>query len=306
LRCTYCLPEKGCACPPTDGNAELSRERLVRLLALLHRGFGVKRVRFTGGEPLLRPDLPELIAEVRGLGIGELALTTNAQLLPPRAAALRDAGLQRVNISLDSLRPETYARVTRGGRLDRALAGIRAAQAAGLGPVKLNMVVLRGVNDTEVGALLRFALYSGCHLRFLELMPIGVAASHFEAEFVSAGEIRERLGRLGCAWCAVPWDPSETSRDFLVRDADGRETVCGFIAPTSEPFCSACRRVRLTSDGWLLGCLARASRHDLRPLLALDEHTAVLRLRETMTTAFEAKQGERFHSAVTSMAEVGG
>ena len=306
LRCTYCLPEKGCACPSADGIAELPREKLVRLLALLHQEFGVRRVRFTGGEPLLRRDLPELIADVRDLGIPELALTSNALLLAPRIAALRAAGLQRVNISLDSLHPETFARITRGGRLESTLSGIRAAQAAGLGPVKLNTVVLRGVNDSETGALLRFALYSGCHLRFLELMPIGEAVARFDDEYVSAVEIRAGLDKFGYEWQPLPWAPAETSRDYLVRDADGRETICGFIAPTSQPFCAGCRRVRLTSDGFLHGCLAQASRHDLKPLLDLDDCTAALQLRKIMTDAFTSKRGERFRTTIASMAEVGG
>lgn len=306
LRCTYCLPEKGCACPSADGTAELPREKLVRLLALLHREFGVRRVRFTGGEPLLRCDLPELIADVRDLGIPELVLTSNAQLLTPRVAALRAAGLQRVNISLDSLQPETFARITRGGRIESTLSGIRAAQAAGLGPVKLNTVVLRGANDSETGALLRFALHSGCHLRFLELMPIGEAIARFDDEYVPAAEIRAGLDKFGYEWQPLPWAPAETSRDYIVRDADGRETICGFIAPTSQPFCAGCRRVRLTSDGFLYGCLAQSSRHDLKTLLDLDDSTAARQLREMMTNAFAAKHGERFRTTVASMAEVGG
>ena len=307
LRCTYCLPEKGCACPAAGPARELPRAALVRLVSLLHEAHGVRRVRFTGGEPLLRADLTELIAEVAALGIPELALTTNAQLLAARAADLRAAGLQRINISLDSLRPAVFARISRGGNLAATLAGIRAAQAAGLGPVKLNMVVLRGENDAEVADQLRFALHTGCHLRFLELMPIGVAARDFAQRFVPADEIREHLAGPAFDWEPLPWDPAETSRDWRVRDADGRETVCGFIAPTTQPFCAGCRRLRLTSEGQLHGCLVRASAQDLTSILGEANHAiARNRIADVLATAFAHKQGERFTTVTPSMASVGG
>jgi cyclic pyranopterin phosphate synthase len=264
-------------------------------------------VRFTGGEPLLRRDLRDLIADVAALGVPELALTTNAQLLAPRVKALRQAGLQRINISLDSLRPEVFAQVSRGGILARTLEGIRSAVAAGFSPVKLNTVALRGVNDTEAVSLLHFALETGCHLRFLELMPIGVAMRDFAHRFVSAAEIRKRLDGAGFAWEPLPWNPSDTSRDWRVRDAEGRETVCGFIAPTTQPFCDGCRRLRLTSEGRLHGCLGRDSEHDLTPLLLESGSTnARDRIEEVLVAAFAQKRGERFTRGVSSMASVGG
>ena len=308
LRCTYCLPEKGCACSPAvPAPRELTRGELVRLVALLHEVEGVRRVRFTGGEPLLRSDLTGLIADVAALGIPDLALTTNGQLLAPRAEALRRAGLQRINISLDSLCPEVFARISRGGLLAKTLDGIRSAKTAGLGPLKLNMVVMRGVNDEEVTALLRFALQTGCHLRFLELMPIGVATRDFAERFVSADEIRERLDSAGFAWERLTWDPSETSRDWRVRDEEGRETVCGFIAPTTQPFCEGCRRMRLTSEGRLHGCLARSSAHDLTPLLDGPADVASRnRLAGVLAAAFAQKHGVRFTDVMPTMASVGG
>ena len=306
LRCTYCLPEKGCACPSLP-TAELARADLVRMVALLHHSRGVRRVRFTGGEPLLRRDLPEVIADVAALGVPELALTTNAQLLAPRVEALRQAGLQRINVSLDSLRPEVFAEVSRGGILSRTLEGIRAARAAGFSPLKLNTVVLRGVNDTEAAALLRFALRTGCQLRFLELMPIGAAMRDFAQRFVAADETRRSLDGAGLTWEPLPWDPSETSRDWRVRDAEGHETVCGFIAPTTRPFCDGCRRLRLTAEGRLHGCLARDSEHDLTPLLsAPGSLIARRRVDEVIAAAFAQKRGERFTSGVSNMASIGG
>jgi cyclic pyranopterin phosphate synthase len=215
--------------------------------------------------------------------------------------------VQRINISLDSLRPEVFDRLSRGGVLARTLDGIRAALSAGFAPVKLNTVVLRGHNDTEVGDLLRFALQTGCHIRFLELMPIGVAADDFEQRFVSAAEIRERLNDEDLEWDELPWDPSETSRDWLVRDRAGRETICGFIAPTTQPFCAECRRLRLTSEGRLHGCLARPSEFDLTPLLASADDGAGRRaLDDVLAAAFAQKRGERFTDGIATMASVGG
>jgi cyclic pyranopterin phosphate synthase len=307
FRCAYCLPERGHACAPLQHAPELPRAALTRLLGLIHAIRPIRRVRFTGGEPLLRRDLPELIGETAALGIPELALTTNGQLLAPRAAALRHAGVHRVNVSLDSLRPDVFAAISRGGSLGLTLAGIRAARDAGLGPVKLNMVVLRGRNDSECQNLLRFALRSGCHIRFLELMPIGEAARNFDRELVPANEIRDRLEIPGLSWTELPWNPAETSRDWLVRDEDGRETVCGFIAPTTQPFCQGCARLRLTCDGRLHGCLARPSEHDLTPLLTLaDEAGARHQLAEIFASAFSQKLGPRFDHAGPLMAAIGG
>ena len=276
------------------------------MVALIHQEFGIKRLRFTGGEPLLRHDLADLIAGARDLGITELAMTSNAQTLETRLVSLRRSGLQRINISLDSLDHQTFSRITRGGRLADTLRGIKAAREAGFGPVKLNTVVLRGVNDCELGDLLHFALETDNHIRFLELMPIGEAASRFESEFMSVEEIRERLSTAGHDWEALPWDNAETSRNFRVRDKQGRETVCGFISATSQPFCEGCRRIRLSSDGHLYGCLAQAHKIDLKPLLGLSAPEAKQGMLESMHSAFASKLGTRFKATVASMAEVGG
>ncbi len=313
LRCTYCLPERtpeGVLSAKTKAGCspELPTPDLLALLRLLHETHGIRRLRFTGGEPLLRRDLPELIAGAAELGIGDLALTTNAQRLAHRLPALRDAGLQRLNISLDSLHPETFQRLTRGGRLADTLAGIEAALAHGFQPLKLNTVVLGGINDDEVETLLHFALRSSIHLRFLELMPVGEGGRFFQRQYVSTGETLDRLRRAGFALEAMAWDPRETSRDYRVRAPEGIEGVCGFISPTSQPFCGGCERVRLTAQGHLHGCLARAGHEELHPLLAMpDPDAARAALRDAVSAAFTRKQkGDRFQETVSSMSQLGG
>jgi cyclic pyranopterin phosphate synthase len=277
------------------------------LVTALHGRHRVRRVRFTGGEPLLRRDLPEMIEALAALGIPELAMTTNAQLLAPRAAELRRRGLQRVNISLDSIDPHRFAEISRGGELARTVDGILAAQAAGLNPVKLNVVVMRGQNDGEVGDLLRFARWTGCHVRFLELMPVGVAARQWATSWVGKPEIRARLDHPDLTWTELPWFPQETCREWRVRDRSGCETVCGFIAAVSQPFCASCRRIRITADGGLHGCLACDVRHDLRPVLeAPSAPEAGARLDSCLRAAFDEKRTGSFSGAVESMCRVGG
>jgi cyclic pyranopterin phosphate synthase len=214
----------------------------------------------------MRPELDRLVAMLAAAGTADLSLTTNGQRLAEMAGPLRQAGLNRVNISLDSLSPATFAAITHGGILENTLAGIAAAREAGLDPVKLNMVVMRGENGHEVADLVRFAAGLGCQMRFLELMPIGVAAAGFSNSFVSSGEVFERLARE-FAMTELPVDPRGTSRNFVAEDRHGRWTTVGFISPSSQPFCAGCRRLRLTATGVLLGCLARPTGIPVAPLL---------------------------------------
>lgn len=264
LRCTYCVPARRASVVPREDL--LSDEEIVRVVLVLDAHFGLEQVRITGGEPLLRPDLDRLVARLAEAGAPDLALTTNGQQLSGLAERLRRAGLKRVNVSLDSLDPRTFAAITRGGLLERTLSGIAAAQGAGLNPLKLNMVVMRGENDHEIANLMRFAIDHGCQMRFLELMPIGGAAAGFERLFVPTSEVQQRL-REEFVLVALPVEPAGTSRNFIVRDRSGRSAIAGFISPYSEPFCAGCRRLRLTSTGVLIGCLARAEGIPLATLL---------------------------------------
>lgn len=253
LRCLYCMPARSA---PTCGvGAGLRRENILYLAQVLKHHWGLRKVHLTGGEPLLHRDIVALVECLAAEDIGELALTTNGQALSPLAASLAQAGLARINISLDSLRAGTFTDLTRGGKLQSTLEGIDAALEAGLSPVKLNMTVLRGINDDEVTSIAQFALRRGCHIRFLELMPIGPAAGHFQDWFVPTDDVRRELSRE-FDFSALATPPGGSSRNFLVRNANGLEGTVGFISSHSSPFCGLCRRLRLTVDGDLVGCLA--------------------------------------------------
>lgn len=264
LRCTYCAPAASVTAP-ARGDV-LSYPEIAAVVRSIKKCRGLAQVRLTGGEPLLRPGIDSLVEMIAAEGVSDLALTTNGQQLAGMAVRLRQAGLLRVNVSLDTLNPTTFAEITRGGSLDKTIAGIHAAQAAGLQPIKLNAVVVRGQNDTEVVALVRFAIDRECEIRFLELMPIGVAAARFDERFVSSSEVRDRLSQE-FELTAIPTDPHSTSRGYVARDRLGRSATIGFVSPFSEPFCQGCRRLRLTATGTLIGCLARPGGVPLAQLL---------------------------------------
>jgi cyclic pyranopterin phosphate synthase len=303
LACLYCKPMP---LPPLAPRRDVLRyEETAALVDLLRRRFTVAKVRITGGEPLLRRNLIGFVAELARRGLPDLALTTNGQRLPEMAQDLRRAGLQRINISLDTLNAATYRELTRGGDLAPTLAGIDAAGGAGFRPVKLNTVVLRGVNDQEVVDIARFALARGCEVRFLELMPIGPAGPDHERWFVSSAQVQERLA-AAFDLRPLPAAPGASSRDFAAEDVHGRRGVVGFISPCTVPFCSSCRRLRLTATGRLLGCLAQAEGVDVRPILALPQPEAEARLAAVVDEALLLKRGERRFAAQRLMTRVGG
>ncbi|QGQ19470.1 GTP 3',8-cyclase MoaA [Cellulomonas sp. JZ18] len=269
LRCTYCMPAEGLPWAP-DATV-LTDDEVVRLVRVAVERLGVRDVRFTGGEPLLRRGLEGIVAAAAALRTPDgapvgTALTTNALGLDKRARALAAAGLGRVNVSLDSLRPERFAAITRRDRLADVLAGLRAARDAGLGPVKVNAVLVRGVNDDEAVPLLAWALEHGYHLRFIEQMPLGPAGSWDRAGLVTAQEI---LDALTAAFDLEPEPagarggaPAET---WTVRGRPG--ATVGVIGSVTRPFCGACDRTRLTADGQVRSCLFAREEHDLRGLL---------------------------------------
>jgi cyclic pyranopterin phosphate synthase len=303
LRCQYCAPPAALrAAPPDDG---LSREEIRLLVQQLHGEFGVSTLRFTGGEPLLRPDLVDLVSDAAGLGIPDIAITTNGQGLAALAGPLRRAGLTRVNISLDAVDPALYRRISGGGDLSLTLAGIEASAAAGLTPVKLNMVVVRGLNDHETPTLLEYGLASGCHIRFLELMPMGPAAEGFAERFVPADEVLAHLDPDG-RWQELRAEPGASSRNFRVEDGNDRQTICGVIAPYSHPFCDGCRRLRITARGELIGCLVRGKHLPLRPALAEAAQGEPLALGATLREACSAKSTVAPWPKERCMAYIGG
>ena len=233
----------------------MSYEEIVEMVRVLNRVAPLGKLRLTGGEPLVRPHIARLVAMLAELGIPDMALTTNGQLLAGVAGALKAAGLGRVNVSLDSLDERTYRKLTGGGVLGRTLEGIAEARRAGFSPLKTNMVVLRGVNDSEILNLVAFAVQRGIEARFLEVMPIGVAAERGREWFFSGAEVKAVI-RTRYRVEALPREPGSTCRSFAVADGAGVVGRIGLISACSEPFCHDCGRLRLTSDGRLMGCLA--------------------------------------------------
>ncbi|WP_110079119.1 GTP 3',8-cyclase MoaA [Actinokineospora spheciospongiae] len=265
LRCTYCMPAAGLDWMP--GSQMLSDAELGRLIRIAVEDLGVTDVRFTGGEPTLRKGLEELIASVAALSPRpRISMTTNAVGLARRADALRAAGLDRVNVSLDTVRRERYAELTRRDRLPDVLDGLAAARAAGLTPVKVNAVLLRGVNDDEAADLLRFCVEHGYALRFIEQMPLDPQHGWDRSEMVTAAEILELLG------AEFALTPSPSARGAAPAErwlVDGGPADVGVIASVTRPFCGDCDRTRLTADGALRSCLFSTTETDLRgPLRA--------------------------------------
>jgi GTP 3',8-cyclase len=289
LRCRYCMPEAEYVWLPRS--SILSFEEIDRLAGIF-AGLGVSKIRLTGGEPLLRHDLPTLVSLLsRRAAVRDLALTTNAVLLAREAHALRAAGLRRVTVSLDTLRPERMQEFARSRRHADVIAGIDAANAAGFAPVKLNTVVIRGYNDDEVVDLLEFARERGAEPRFIEYMDVGGATDWSMDQVVPQREILDTVARrLGPVEPLVEdsWAPAGR---FALRDG----TVFGVIASTTGPFCRTCDRGRLTADGTFLLCLYGEEGLDLRQLLrggARDEEIAG-RIAETWTRRTDRGAEER-------------
>ena len=256
LRCTYCMPAEGLDWLPKP--ELLTDDELVRVAGVFARA-GVTTVRLTGGEPLLRRGLPGLVSRLAELGL-TLSLTTNGLGLERQAGALREAGLARVNVSLDTLRPERFLALTRRDRLADVLRGLVAAREAGLEPVKVNTVLMRGVNDDEASELLAWALEHGYALRFIEQMPLDPQHGWDRGTMVDAGEILEMLGR-DHVLTPVHARGSAPAEEFLV---DGGPATVGVVGSVSRPFCASCDRLRLTADGQVRNCLFARDESDLR------------------------------------------
>ncbi|MFI5834335.1 GTP 3',8-cyclase MoaA [Micromonospora sp. NPDC051300] len=306
LRCTYCMPAEGL--PWLAGPQLLTDDEIVRLVGVAVRRLGITEVRFTGGEPLIRPGLPGIVAAVAALTPRpRISLTTNGIGLARLAPALRAAGLDRVNVSLDTLDRERFAALTRRDRHDDVLAGLAGAASAGLTPVKINTVLMRGVNDDEAPELLRFALAHGYELRFIEQMPLDAQHGWDRSTMVTADEILAALR----AEFALRADPSERgaapAETWLVDDGPARVGVIGSV---TRPFCGDCDRTRLTADGQVRNCLFATDESDLRAALrgGADDEELARRWRAAMwgKRAGHGIDDPTFLQPVRPMSAIGG
>jgi len=259
LRCIYCMPSEGVKNLP---HSDVLRYEEIVTVAQAAAAIGINKLRLTGGEPLVRLGLTDLIKMLSKIkGIDDIALTTNGTLLKQYASALKDAGLKRVNVSLDSLKKDRYQYITRKGKLGEAMDGIEAAKEIGLDPVKINMVVIKGINDDEVTDFAHLSIEKGWHIRFIEPMPF---VDNMTFSFLPISEILERLKIFG------PLEPFLSSKGNgpakYFKFAGSTGTI-GFISPLSDCFCSSCNRLRLTVDGMLRPCLMSDRELDLKPVL---------------------------------------
>lgn len=303
LRCRYCIPTAIHPGPARQPLHLAQLERVARNAAAL----GITRIRLTGGEPLVRPDIVDLVRAIaRTPGIEEVCLSTNGTMLAGYAGALAKAGLSRVNVSLDSLCAATFASITRSGHLDAVLRGIEAASHAGLAPIKVNMVVMRGVNDAELAKFARLTVHRPWHVRFIELMPVGHSSEsrlfHMQ-HFVPVPEMKRKIAGLLCGADVAGNGPAE-----YYRIAGALGTV-GFISPLTNPPCPRCNRIRLTAAGLLKPCLF--SEQGVEIGSALEKGADDVRIQELIELAVSLKPrshrlGEGAPLPEQAMLEVGG
>ncbi|MCK4177496.1 GTP 3',8-cyclase MoaA [Aciditerrimonas ferrireducens] len=305
FRCVYCMPEEGVAFRPRE---ELLTYEEITRVARVAKALGVRSVRITGGEPLVRRDVPTLVAQLAAVGFEDLALTTNGTRLAALAEPLAEAGLQRVNVSCDSLRPERFAAIRRRGDLPTVLAAMDAAEAAGLHPLKVNVVLLAGVNDDEIVDFAAFARRTGRVVRFIEFMPLDAEGRWAREQVVPAERV---LAEIDAVWPLEPVpdaDPSAPAERYRFRDG-GRGEI-GVVASVTRPFCGRCDRLRLTADGAIRNCLFSDDERSVRELLrdgASDEAIAqVLRAAVGAKRAGHGMDDPGFLRPQRSMSMIGG
>jgi cyclic pyranopterin phosphate synthase len=307
FRCTYCMPAEGL---PWLKKAEiLSFEEIVRI-ARIAVSLGIEQIRLTGGEPLVRRDLPELVRQLHTIeGLRSLSITTNGILLKQQARALAEAGLTRINVSLDSLQREKFAKLTRRDQLDRVLEGLEELQKyPSIHPVKINAVAVRGFSEDEVLDFVRFARDKAYVMRWIEFMPLDADQLWRKEDILTGGEIKSIIeAAYGPLVPITSSNPSETARRYTFSDGIGE---VGFINPVSEPFCASCDRIRLTADGQLRTCLFATEETDLRAILrsGADDDVVAATIRQAVWHK-ELKHyigDKRFKRANRSMSMIGG
>jgi len=292
LRCIYCLPSEGIDLLP---HGEILTYEEIVTVARLAAELGINKIRLTGGEPLVRANLPELVNMLADIdAIDDISLTTNGVLLEKYAAEFKKAGLKRVNVSLDSLKQDKFKYVTRYHKLNDVLQGIEAAKTCGLNPVKINMVVMRGVNDDEILDFANLTITEGWHVRFIELMTFApdnppethstVGKTNVNPQFMSADEVKKRLDGLGKLKPSLPITGNGPAKYFSFPRAKG---TIGFITPVSQHFCFDCNRLRLTAEGKLRPCLLSDREIDLR--LPLRSGASSEKLKEVIVEAIQSK-----------------
>jgi cyclic pyranopterin phosphate synthase len=303
LRCVYCMPEVGMTFQPRE--ALLSFEEMARI-ARVARDLGVTALRLTGGEPLMRKNLPTLVGQLSALGFDDLSLTTNAMLLAPLVPALKDAGLKRVNISCDSLKPERFNSIRRRGVLSTVLAAMDVAETAGLTPLKLNVVILRGQNDDEILDFAAFARDTGRVVRFIEFMPLDAQGQWDKSQLMPGREI---FDVISARWPLTATDTDSSAPAERFKFDDGRGEI-GLISSVTQPFCGTCNRLRLTADGAIRNCLFSDDEHSLRDLMrdGADDEVIALAIRRAVWEKFpgHAINEPGFLHPTRSMSMIGG
>ncbi len=297
--CTYCVPDGKRL---QAASYELSSEELIYAVRLLIDAGGIEQLRITGGEPLLSPKFDEFLPAVMQLGLEDVSITTNGQLVPRKADVLINSGLRRVNVSLDTLDAGRFRDIARSGDLATVLEGIELLRNAGL-KIKINMVPMRTGNADQILPMLDYCLERGFELRFIELMNMGHLrhGNQYQTDFFGMDEILELIGtRFEFTRTDAPYD--STAVRYEIPGAG----CFGIIANESEPFCRSCTRLRLSSNGRLYGCLSNSASHDVKPILELPEHAAMARLQSVLLGALGDKQDLAFKGEVTVMKFIGG
>lgn len=297
--CTYCVPDGKRLQPAAH---ELSADEMVYAVSLLVDAAGIEKLRITGGEPLLSPKFEELLPKVMKLPLHDISVTTNGQLVQRKIDVILESGLKRINVSLDTLDPERFRAIARSGDLATVLDGLESLRAAGL-KIKINMVPMRTRNADQIMPMLEYCLERNFELRFIELMSMGHLryGNQFQHDFLGMEEILQTISqRYEFTRTDAPYD--STAVRFEIPDAG----FFGIIANESEPFCSSCTRLRLSSNGFLYGCLSNAAHHDMKPVLALPHHQAMAQLQSLLVRALGDKQDLSFKGEVTVMKFIGG
>lgn len=297
--CTYCVADGKRLVAAQD---ELTGSELIRAVRLLVAATGLDKLRITGGEPLVSGKFDDFVRDVMTLPLADVSMTTNGQLLERKLPVLQAAGVRRLNVSLDTLNPLAFRAIARGGDLGTVLRGIEAALAAGI-RLKMNMVPMRHTNLDQVLPLLEFCLDRNIELRYIELMNMGhlKTSATYGKQFVGRDEILAQIGaRYEYARVDAPFD--STAIRFGI---EGRGSF-GIIANESEPFCNSCTRLRLSSNGYLYGCLSSANRRSIKDILALPDHLALAELQSRLLGALGDKQRQSFQGEVTVMKFIGG